>query len=175
MISFLFFPSFRDFITLLFSDQGLEKLTEWIKSLGYWGPIISILIMILHNIIFIPAEVILFANIYIFGLSLGSLYTWIGSMLGAYLSFYVARIFGRPVVKRFFAQENINKFDQWIEEKGTFGLFVLRLIPLFSFNLLNRDWNYPTDGCYGMAVFECCQRQLEIHYIIRFCRHYHWD
>lgn len=93
--------------------------------------------MVLHSIVFIPSEIILFANVYIYGFTLGLLYTWIGSMLGAYLSFYLARLYGRPLVEKFISKEKLDKFDQWFNMNGTFGLFILRLIPLFSFNLLN--------------------------------------
>lgn len=58
-------------------------------------------------------------------------------MFGAYLSFYLARFFGRPLVEKFVSKEKLDKFDQWFERNGTFGLFILRLIPIFSFNLLN--------------------------------------
>jgi uncharacterized membrane protein YdjX (TVP38/TMEM64 family) len=130
-------PTVSDIILKIFSSEGLEFLKTYIDSLGYWGPIIAILLMVLHSIVFIPSEIILFANVYAYGFYLGMLYTWIGSMLGAYLSFYLARFFGRPLVEKFIAKEKVDKFDQWFDEKGTFGLFILRLIPLFSFNLLN--------------------------------------
>jgi uncharacterized membrane protein YdjX (TVP38/TMEM64 family) len=133
----LFIPSFRDLIINIFSSEGLEDLKNYIESLGYWGPFFAVFLMVLHSIVFIPSEIILFANVYIYGFTLGLLYTWIGSMLGAYLSFYLARFFGRPLVEKFVSKEKLDKFDQWFTRNGTFGLFILRLIPIFSFNLLN--------------------------------------
>ncbi|WP_408962583.1 VTT domain-containing protein [Guptibacillus hwajinpoensis] len=72
------------------------------RSLGFWGPLFAIFLMVLHSVVFVPSEIILFANIYIYGFALGLLYTWIGSMLGAYLSFYLARLFGKPLVENLF-------------------------------------------------------------------------
>lgn len=122
---------------MLFSTSGLEDLKAFMLGLGSFGPIVAILLMVLHSIIFIPSEIILFANVYIFGLTLGLIYTWIGSMLGAYLSFYLARLFGRPLVLKFISDAKLAKFDNRFKKNGLFGLFLLRLVPLFSFNLLN--------------------------------------
>ncbi|WP_377887771.1 TVP38/TMEM64 family protein [Alkalihalobacillus sp. R86527] len=122
---------------MLFSTSGLEDLKAFMLGLGNWGPIVAIFLMVLHSIIFIPSEIILFANVYIFGLTFGLIYTWIGSMLGAYLSFYLARLFGRPLVLKVISDDKLAKFDNWFKKNGLFGLFLLRLVPLFSFNLLN--------------------------------------
>lgn len=130
-------PSIREVIPILFSTHGVETLKSYMISLGYWGPVVAILLMVLHSVIFIPSEIILFANIYVYGFWLGLLYTWVGSMLGAYFSFYLARLFGKPLVEKVISIEKYEKFNSWFEKNGTFGLFILRLIPLFSFNLLN--------------------------------------
>ncbi len=137
LIMLFVFPSSRQFILNLYTQQGLETIKNYILAVGFWGPLASIFLMVLHTIIFIPSEIILFANVYTFGFYLGILYTWVGSMLGAYLSFYLARLYGRPFVDRFISKGKVRQFDDWLEKKGVFGFFLLRLVPLFSFNLLN--------------------------------------
>lgn len=60
--------------------------------LGVWGPLIVILMMILHSVTFVPSEVITITDVVLFGPVWGVVYAWIGSVLGAYLAFYLARI-----------------------------------------------------------------------------------
>ncbi|MBF0706570.1 TVP38/TMEM64 family protein (plasmid) [Alkalihalobacillus hwajinpoensis] len=43
----------------------------------------------------------------------------------------------KAISRKFVSIEKHEKFDRWFQKNGTFGLFILRLIPLFSFNLLN--------------------------------------
>ncbi|WCK52977.1 TVP38/TMEM64 family protein [Aneurinibacillus sp. Ricciae_BoGa-3] len=133
----LLITSLRHFIVQLFTNHGSESFKEYIRSFGFWGPVMSIFFMVLHSILFIPSEIIFFANIYLYGLILGFIYTWIGSILGAYFSFYLAKFYGRSFVKRFVSIEKIKRFDQWFQKNGVLGIFILRFIPLFSFNLLN--------------------------------------
>lgn len=180
-------PSFRELIPILFSTDAVESLKTYMRSLGFWGPLFAIFLMVLHSVVFVPSEIIFFANIYIYGFALGLLYTWIGSMLGAYLSFYLARLFGKPLVEKFVSIEKHEKFDRWFQKNGTFGLFILRLIPLFSFNLLNYGagivsitflqftWSTalgiipPNDGD-GLVVYKLATNKLGAYHFIRFDR-----
>lgn len=112
-------------------------IIDFIRSLGAWGPLGSIALMILHSFIPFPAEFLTIANGMVFGSVWGVVFTWIGAMLGAYASFGLTRIFGRPFVARNLNPAQMDKLDQWIQHQGTVSLLLSRLIPLISFNLVN--------------------------------------
>ena len=54
--------------------------------------------MVLHSFVPFPAEVVAMANGMLYGPLWGTLITWVGAMLGAYLAFGLARWLGRPFV-----------------------------------------------------------------------------
>ena len=114
-----------------------STIIDFIRSLGAWGPLGSIALMILHSFIPFPAEFLTIANGMIFGSVWGVVYTWVGAMLGAYLSFGLTRIFGRPFVARRLNPAQLEKLDQWVQNQGTVSLLLSRLVPLISFNLVN--------------------------------------
>lgn len=101
VLLFVLIPSWRAEIAQLIQLNSMEDIRDFVDSMGAWGPIVLIVLMILHSVTFIPFEVILFADLVLFGPVWGVVYSWIGLMLGAYLSFLVARALGRPAVKRF--------------------------------------------------------------------------
>jgi len=115
----------------------MNDVRKYVRSLGPWGPIALIALMVLHSVTFVPAEVITISDVVIFGPVLGVAYAWIGAMLGAYLSYFLARWFGRPIVNRFVPKRLIDRFDTFFASEGLKGVFILRLIPLVSFNALN--------------------------------------
>jgi Uncharacterized conserved protein len=133
----LMVPFLREGFFRLFHPGTMVEIRSMIHSLGLWGPIVSILLMILHSLTFIPSEVITLANLAVFGPFWGAVYSWIGSMLGAYLAFFTAKAFGRPVVQKFVPEQMIRRFDRFMNRYGTKGVFALRLIPVISFNALN--------------------------------------
>lgn len=115
----------------------MNDVRKYVRSLGPWGPIALIALMVLHSVTFVPAEVIAISDVIIFGPVLGVVYAWIGAMLGAYLSYFLARWFGRPIVNRFVPKRLLDRFDTFFASEGLKGVFILRLIPLVSFNALN--------------------------------------
>jgi uncharacterized membrane protein YdjX (TVP38/TMEM64 family) len=111
------------------------QVEEFVASWGMWGVAASMALMVLHSFVPIPAEVIAIANGMMFGPWWGTLVTWAGAMLGAISAFAVARWLGRPVVRRFVAEERRAGIEAWTRRPGS--LLLLRLIPVVSFNLVN--------------------------------------
>ncbi|MDF1593426.1 MAG: TVP38/TMEM64 family protein [Desulfobacterales bacterium] len=123
-----FFPSFH------LTRSGIA---EFIRSLGGWGVVASVGLMILHSFVPFPAELLAMANGMVYGPFWGTAVTWMGAMLGAYASFGLARLLGRPFVKRIVDEKKLDKIDNWTKNRGNVPLLLSRLIPLIAFNLIN--------------------------------------
>jgi uncharacterized membrane protein YdjX (TVP38/TMEM64 family) len=88
------------------------------------------------TVLLVPGTMISVAGALLFGPYEGTLHTWIGACLGAGLAFLVARWLGRPFVVKLF-NSRLNAFDAYVEGRGFWGVLVLRLLPIFPFNLIN--------------------------------------
>jgi len=118
-------------------ELSVEAVEEHIRSWGAWGVAGSILLMILHSFIPFPAEILAIANGMVYGLIWGTVITWIGAMLGAYLAFGLARWLGRPFVLARVPKRHWVEVDRWTAQQGGWVLLVSRLMPVISFNLIN--------------------------------------
>ncbi len=112
-----------------------EGVESFVAAWGMWSAVGSMLLMILHSFMPIPAEVIAIANGMLFGNFGGVVVTWAGAMLGALSAFAVARWLGRPVLCRAIADPRRARIEAWVARPG--ALLILRLIPVVSFNLVN--------------------------------------
>lgn len=112
-------------------------VSNFIETLGPWGPMSSIALMIVHSFIPFPAEFLTFANGMIYGPFWGVLITWSGAMLGAFASFGLTRQYGRPFVEKKVSPSQLKKIDQFVQHQGAWTLLLSRFIPLISFNLIN--------------------------------------
>jgi len=108
-----------------------------IDSLGPWGPVISVCLMVLHSFVPFPSEFLTLANGMVYGPFWGVVITWIGAMLGACTSFGLTKYYGRPYVERKISPGRLSKLDQWFEHQGAWPLLLSRFIPLISFNFIN--------------------------------------
>lgn len=117
-------------------DIGVNEIKDYIESFGKMGSIIYIVMFSLVPLTLFPDSVLAIAGGLIFGLFNGYIYTTIGALIGGTLSFYISRKLGRNVVKKF-TKEKLDKVEEMINEKGFFIVFMLRLIPLFPFDVIS--------------------------------------
>ena len=130
-------------ITLLFVilkilnlDIDSKDIQTYVNSFGKLAPIIYIIIFALVPLTLFPDSIIAIAGGLIFGLVKGYIYTAIGAILGATLSFYISRKLGRNFVKKL-TKEKLDNVEEMINSNGFFIIFMLRLIPLFPFDIIS--------------------------------------
>jgi uncharacterized membrane protein YdjX (TVP38/TMEM64 family) len=112
-----------------------DEAVRFIRGFGPWAPIASILLMIVHSFVPLPAEVIALGNGLIFGPTLGIAVTWTGAMLGATLAYALARWLGQPFVRALLSEERWRQIETVPRQAAM--LLLVRLIPVISFNLVN--------------------------------------
>lgn len=118
--------------------ERLGELRDWIVSLGYLGPLVFILLYAVAVIAAIPGSAITVAAGALFGSVIGVILVSIASVLGASLSFLIARYFARDAVSNWLSKnERFKKLDQLTEKHGAIIVALTRLVPIFPFNLLN--------------------------------------
>lgn len=114
-----------------------DRLGTWIESLGAWAPLAVVALMILHCFIPFPAEVLALCAGAMFGTPMGTALIWTGAMIGAALSFGLARLLGRAAVMRLLSRSQSASLDAWAADQGALTLLVSRFVPIIAFNLIN--------------------------------------
>ncbi|MFA5102660.1 MAG: TVP38/TMEM64 family protein [Candidatus Thermoplasmatota archaeon] len=118
--------------------QDIEKLQNWIQSLGIWGPVAFFFIYLGSVIATIPGTIFGVIAGGLFGSFIGVILISISSTVGASLCFLIARYFARDTVARWLLKnKTMKRLDELTEEQGMMIVGVTRLIPLFPFTLLN--------------------------------------
>jgi uncharacterized membrane protein YdjX (TVP38/TMEM64 family) len=107
------------------------KFRAYLLSFGSWSAAVFILIQALQVVIaVIPGELTQLAGGFVYGTFWGTVYSEAGLLLGSVIAFYIARMFGYPLLKVLVPKSHLDKFGFLINNpKGEFGLLVLFLIP----------------------------------------------
>ncbi|MFW5678621.1 MAG: TVP38/TMEM64 family protein, partial [Pseudomonadota bacterium] len=124
-------------ITLDSGDIDGTLLRGRIDELGPWGPAAIVVLMVIHCFVPFPAEIVALCAGAAFGPVLGTVLVWTGAMLGAALSFGLARHLGRAAVERLLAARYRTALDDWTRDQGAATLLVSRFVPVIAFNLVN--------------------------------------
>jgi uncharacterized membrane protein YdjX (TVP38/TMEM64 family) len=120
------------------AGSRVPAFARWVDGLGPWGPFVFGVVYVLATVAFVPGVLLTLAAGAIFGLVKGTLYVFVAATLGAAAAFLVARYVARGTVERRLAQNpRFAAIDRAVGAQGRWIVFLLRLSPVFPFNLLN--------------------------------------
>jgi len=132
------FQSFIQEVFRVFATGDFQKLKDFVASYGAYAAVISFLLMVLQSIIApLPAFLITFANAALFGFWKGALLSWSSAMVGAALSFFIARAFGREFVEKLSSKGALNQIDAFFKRHGKQSILIARLLPFVSFDIVS--------------------------------------
>jgi uncharacterized membrane protein YdjX (TVP38/TMEM64 family) len=116
----------------------LQRALGWIDELGYWGPFALGLAYVAAAVLLVPGSILTLGAGFLFGLPVGFLTVWIASTLGAYAAFLVGRTVARDwVAAKMAKNEKFTAVDSAIGAQGFKLVLLMRLSPVFPYNLLN--------------------------------------
>ena len=117
----------------VFSDR--ERVQRVLDGAGTLAPLLYVGFLIFQAVLApLPAPAVALAGGYGFGIVEGFLLTWAGCLAGGVISFGISRLFGRELVS---GRARAVRLDRFVEEHGAVLIFVLRLIPLVSFDAIS--------------------------------------
>lgn len=120
------------------AGQYVPQFAAWVEGLGLLGPVVFVLGYAVATVAFIPGSLLTLAAGAIFGLVRGTVYTLLGATLGASAAFLVARYLARQRIERRIAgNPRFTAIDRAVGREGFKIVALLRLSPVFPFNLLN--------------------------------------
>lgn len=113
-------------------------LLAWLNALGPWTAPIFVAIHILATAVGVPASLLVMVGGARFGLWWGSLWSLLGSTLGAIAAFWVARYLLQGWFRRRFNRHKLlYRIDQLMDTHGVNCVLAVRFAPLSPFNLVN--------------------------------------
>lgn len=120
------------------AGRVVPEFAERVHAAGVWGPLIFVAGYVVAAVAFVPGSLLTLAAGAIFGLLRGSMYALLGATLGAAAAFLIARYGARArVEQRVRSHPRFAALDRAVGAEGRKIVFLLRLSPVFPFNLLN--------------------------------------
>lgn len=120
---------------------SLEEIKTWVLGHGAWAAVIYIATFVVLPIFFFPVPVIVLAGGTIFGLFKGTLYTMIGVLINTPIMYFIGRFLLKDFVHNFVDNHMSEKLRNALKSTNqkvlALVLFIIRLSPIFSYNLVN--------------------------------------
>ncbi len=121
--AFFWFPPLYHFL----SDR--QRIEAFLNSLGVWAPLGLIFLQALQVALFpIPGFFGMLGG-FLFGFLPGLIYSQVGTVLGSMFAFFLAKVFGRPLVQKLVSPEKLEKVDALARNKGTLFFLIYYWVP----------------------------------------------
>ena len=144
-------------------SEWLGAVVSHLSTLGPWGPVLFVLLYVVASITMAPAFILTFAAGAVWGLWRGSLFVYIGAVLGASaVHFLAGRLARSRVIQWLDRDPRVAAVRRAVAEQGLWMMFLLRLSPLVPFVQLNyalvlsgvnyRDYVMATVGMWPTIV-----------------------
>lgn len=116
----------------------VPRFANWVEGLGVWGPVVFGAAYAVATVAMVPGSLLTLAAGAVFGLAIGFVTVFVAAAVGATLAFLVGRYVARAwVEQRLEGHDKFGKIDRAIGDEGLKIAFLLRLSPVFPFNMLN--------------------------------------
>jgi uncharacterized membrane protein YdjX (TVP38/TMEM64 family) len=142
------------------SELRVARIQSYFAEWGAAGPLAYMLIVMIEVILApIPGTVLYLPGGVIFGWFVGGTMSLAGNVLGAGIACQVMRTLGGPYVESFLERSVLKKYETIIERRGLWFIFLLRVNPLTSSDLVSYAagltrvpvWKVMTGTLLGMA------------------------
>ena len=118
--------------------DAIEAFLTWTRGLGTWGPAVVAGLYILAALALVPGSLLTLGAGFLFGLGAGVITVSVGATLGAAAAFLTGRYLARDWIAGMLAgHPRLAALDEALGREGFKLVLLLRLSPLFPFNLLN--------------------------------------
>jgi uncharacterized membrane protein YdjX (TVP38/TMEM64 family) len=127
-------------VTVLLSpvERWLIELADWIRDAGVTGMLVFVAAYVVGALVFAPAFVLTLLAGFAYGPLHGTLLVWPTATLAAALAFLMGRFVARDwVSRRAKKHPRFGALDQAIGREGWKLVVLMRLSPVFPYNLLN--------------------------------------
>jgi len=118
--------------------SDVDSFVKVIDSFGFWAYFIFVALVILECVLApIPPLVLYIAGGVLFGAFFGGVLTLFGNIIGASIDFFIARKYARGLVEKRVDEKLRKKFDDFSSKYGGFAIFLLRVNPLTTTDLVS--------------------------------------
>jgi uncharacterized membrane protein YdjX (TVP38/TMEM64 family) len=114
----------------------VDALQSQLQSLGAWGALVVVALILAHAVVFFPAEIVNATAGLAFGFWIAFgivLLSWVASGL---LAYWLGRVAGRPLAVRLAGERRVAQAEGLIDRSGAPALLLSRLVPFVPFSLV---------------------------------------
>lgn len=133
LVTILLLIGFYGIAVLLLRAIGLENLQNAIQQLGIWAPLAFVLLCSISMILApLSSSSVFVTGGVLFGQQIGFVLSFLASVIGCCINFWISRKLGRKVAARFIGRNSLDDLDRFTNRLNSHHgiLFMILVLPI---------------------------------------------
>lgn len=134
--SYFLFPGYEKFIDNAFeilTSGDRDRISNWVKGYGFWGPIVIVLAMVVQMFTLVINSVLLILiAILAYGKIWGSLLGLLSVIVASSVGYVIGRMIGESAIEKILGKSTEKKVYDKVSEYGVWAVVIARLSPFLS-------------------------------------------
>jgi len=116
---------------------GAERLREFVAGAGPFGPVIYVILRAGTSFVPFSSGPVQLVSGVVFGFWLATLYSVVGSTIGYSISFWLARRYGRSMVRQMVGADSMDRVEDQLDRVDDWrGMIVARFVFYFAYDFV---------------------------------------
>lgn len=123
------------YVSIYIDENMVEIITQ---KAGVSGPILIVLFILLTQILApLSGAPMIFVGIKLYGYTNAMIIFYFSSMISANINFFIARIYGRNVVRKLVGEKTLQEIDEISQNEENTLLIILRIFGYYFFDIIS--------------------------------------
>jgi len=114
----------------------VDALVDQLRGLGFWGAVVLVALILIHSVVFFPAELPNAAAGLVFGFWVAFPMVWLAWIASGLIAYCLGMALGRPIAVRLAGEQRVAGAEDMIGRGGPGVLVLSRLVPFVPFSLV---------------------------------------
>jgi uncharacterized membrane protein YdjX (TVP38/TMEM64 family) len=114
----------------------VDALVDQLRGLGFWGAVVLVALILIHSVVFFPAELPNAAAGLVFGFWVAFPMVWLAWIASGLIAYCLGMAMGRPIAVRLAGEQRVAGAEDMIGRGGPGVLVLSRLVPFVPFSLV---------------------------------------
>jgi uncharacterized membrane protein YdjX (TVP38/TMEM64 family) len=125
--------SFFDEAYDVLTSQDEQRISNWVEQLGFWGPLLLVLGMIVQMfLIIVPSPLLMLVAVLAYGKIWGALLGIASVLIASSVGYWLGAYLGAVSVEKMIGEEKEKKLESVVHNYGAWAVVLFRLIPFLS-------------------------------------------
>lgn len=134
--SYFLIPDFQSFVDTTYrilTSNDRQRISEYMKGFGFWGPLVIVVTMIVQMfLIVVPSWLLMIVSVLAYGQFWGAVLSVVAVFVASTVGYFIGKALSEATINKLLGEKTERKMQDYIDQYGFGAVIIFRLAPFLS-------------------------------------------